>query len=96
MGFDDPLSAQEQMLILYEAKLLCLQNLSNIDPESTGTTCASVWENKLSLQGQQIFDFLPWNVQRGILNYQILVEFFSTLLNMLGLIDSDNEVLAQL
>lgn len=37
MGFDGPLSAQEQMYILYEIKLQCYQNLSNIDPGSTGT-----------------------------------------------------------
>lgn len=35
--FDGPLSAQEQMYILYEIKLQCYQNLSNINPASTGT-----------------------------------------------------------
>ena len=37
VGFDGPLSAQEQMYILYEIKLQCYENLSNIDPGSTGT-----------------------------------------------------------
>eukprot|EP00064_Thunnus_orientalis_P024827 superscaffoldBa00011282_g25137 len=36
MGFDGPLSAQEQMYILYEIKLQCYQNLSNIDPGTSG------------------------------------------------------------
>lgn len=36
MGFDGPLSAQEQMFILYEIKLQCYQNLSSI--ESAGKT----------------------------------------------------------
>lgn len=35
---DGPLSAQEQMYILYQVKLQCHHNLSNIDPEATGRT----------------------------------------------------------
>lgn len=37
MGFDGPLSAQEQMYILYEIKMQCYQNLSNTEPGTTGT-----------------------------------------------------------
>lgn len=40
IGADGPLSAEEQMYILYEIKLQCYQNLSNIEPASTGKTCA--------------------------------------------------------
>uniref|UniRef100_A0A3Q4HFC9 Parathyroid hormone 2 receptor a n=2 Tax=Neolamprologus brichardi TaxID=32507 RepID=A0A3Q4HFC9_NEOBR len=36
MGFDGPLSAQEQMYILYEIKMQCYQNLSNTEPGTTG------------------------------------------------------------
>lgn len=36
MEVDGPLSAQEQMIILYEIKLQCQQNLSNTDPGFTG------------------------------------------------------------
>ncbi|TNN72132.1 Parathyroid hormone 2 receptor [Liparis tanakae] len=36
MEFDGPLSAQEQMYILYEIKVQCFQNLSTIEPGSTG------------------------------------------------------------
>lgn len=52
MGFDGPLSAQEQMYILYEIKLQCYQNLSNIDLESTGT--------KLSQKELQFYTMLCW------------------------------------
>lgn len=33
---DGPLSAQEQMIILYDIKLQCQQNLSHTDPGFTG------------------------------------------------------------
>lgn len=36
MEVDGPLSAQEQMIILYDIKLQCQQNLSNTDPGFTG------------------------------------------------------------
>lgn len=36
MEVDGPLSAQEQMIILYDIKLQCQQNLSRIDTEGTG------------------------------------------------------------
>lgn len=41
MGFDGPLSAQEQMFILYEVKMQCFQNLSNMEPTITGTHCSA-------------------------------------------------------
>lgn len=50
MEFDGPLSAQEQMYILYEIKLQCYQNLSNIDLETTGT--------KLELKELQFYTIL--------------------------------------
>lgn len=37
MGFDGPLSAQEQMFILYEVKMQCFQNLSNMELVIAGT-----------------------------------------------------------
>uniref|UniRef100_A0A3B3VK03 Parathyroid hormone 2 receptor a n=1 Tax=Poecilia latipinna TaxID=48699 RepID=A0A3B3VK03_9TELE len=41
MGFDSPLSAQEQMFILYEVKMRCYQNLSNevCPPDWDGLIC---------------------------------------------------------
>lgn len=36
MEVDGPLSAQEQIIILYDIKLQCQQNLSNTDTEVTG------------------------------------------------------------
>lgn len=36
MEVDGPLSAQEQMIILYNIKLQCQQNLSNTDTQVTG------------------------------------------------------------
>ncbi|KAK2906285.1 hypothetical protein Q8A73_010228 [Channa argus] len=44
MGFDGPLSAQEQMYILYEIKLQCYQNLSNTDLESSDEVCPPDWD----------------------------------------------------
>lgn len=45
MGFDGPLSAQEQMFILYEVKMQCFQNLSNMEPAIAGTHCFAVFKN---------------------------------------------------
>lgn len=36
MEVDGPLSAQEQMIILYDIKRQCQHNLSNTDTEATG------------------------------------------------------------
>nr|XP_020470567.1 parathyroid hormone 2 receptor [Monopterus albus] len=44
MGFDGPLSAQEQMFILYEIKLQCYQNLSSVDPGSADEVCPPDWD----------------------------------------------------
>ncbi|XP_029315723.1 parathyroid hormone 2 receptor isoform X2 [Cottoperca gobio] len=44
MELDEPLSAQEQMYILYEIKLQCHQNLSSIDPGSTDEVCPPDWD----------------------------------------------------
>ncbi|MED6262208.1 hypothetical protein ATANTOWER_016096 [Ataeniobius toweri] len=44
MGFDAPLSAQEQMLILYEVKMQCYQNLSNMEPTTTDEVCPPDWD----------------------------------------------------
>ncbi|XP_058478464.1 parathyroid hormone 2 receptor a [Solea solea] len=44
MGFDGPLSAQEQMYILYQIKLQCHQNLSNIDAGTTDDVCPPDWD----------------------------------------------------
>ncbi|XP_049904790.1 parathyroid hormone 2 receptor a [Epinephelus moara] len=44
MEYDGPLSAQDQMYILYEIKLQCYQNLSNIDPGSTDEVCPPDWD----------------------------------------------------
>uniref|UniRef100_A0A8C8DU63 Parathyroid hormone 2 receptor n=1 Tax=Oryzias sinensis TaxID=183150 RepID=A0A8C8DU63_9TELE len=44
MGFDGPLSAQEQMLILYEVKIQCYQNLSSMEPTTTDEVCPPDWD----------------------------------------------------
>lgn len=47
-GVDGPLSAQEQMYILYEVKLQCQLNLSSTDPTSTGAWI-NVWTRSETL-----------------------------------------------
>ncbi|XP_014902747.1 parathyroid hormone 2 receptor [Poecilia latipinna] len=44
MGFDSPLSAQEQMFILYEVKMRCYQNLSSMEPTTTDEVCPPDWD----------------------------------------------------
>ncbi|XP_028292354.1 parathyroid hormone 2 receptor [Gouania willdenowi] len=44
MGFDGPLSAQEQMYILYEIKLQCYHNLSNLNVDNTEEACPPDWD----------------------------------------------------
>ncbi|KAM6934836.1 LOW QUALITY PROTEIN: parathyroid hormone 2 receptor [Xenentodon cancila] len=44
MGFDGPLSAQEQMYILYEVKMQCYQNLSSMEPSSADEVCPPDWD----------------------------------------------------
>ncbi|XP_032424707.1 parathyroid hormone 2 receptor [Xiphophorus hellerii] len=44
MGFDSPLSAQEQMFILYEVKMRCYQNLSSVEPTTTDDVCPPDWD----------------------------------------------------
>uniref|UniRef100_A0A087X4T1 Parathyroid hormone 2 receptor a n=1 Tax=Poecilia formosa TaxID=48698 RepID=A0A087X4T1_POEFO len=44
MGFDSPLSAQEQMFILYEVKMRCYQNLSSMEPATTDEVCPPDWD----------------------------------------------------
>ncbi|PWA31244.1 hypothetical protein CCH79_00002976 [Gambusia affinis] len=44
MGFDTPLSAQEQMFILYEVKMRCYQNLSSMEPTTTDDVCPPDWD----------------------------------------------------
>ncbi|CAG5865977.1 unnamed protein product [Menidia menidia] len=44
VGFDGPLSAQEQMYILYEVKTQCYQNLSNMEPGAEDEACPPDWD----------------------------------------------------
>uniref|UniRef100_A0A3Q3BI02 Parathyroid hormone 2 receptor n=1 Tax=Kryptolebias marmoratus TaxID=37003 RepID=A0A3Q3BI02_KRYMA len=44
MGFDGPLSAQEQMFILYEVKMQCYQNLSHMEPPVADEVCPPDWD----------------------------------------------------
>ncbi|XP_033966364.1 parathyroid hormone 2 receptor a [Pseudochaenichthys georgianus] len=64
-GFDVPLTAHEQMYILYEIKQQCYQNLSNIDPGVTDEVCPPDWDGLICWPGlatkvpcpTYIFDF---------------------------------------
>lgn len=52
MEVDGPLSAQEQIIILYDIKLQCQQNLSNTDTEVTGKKKKKERKKDLSTTGK--------------------------------------------
>lgn len=52
MEVDGPLSAQEQMIILYEIKLQCQENLSTTDPQVAGKKKKKKTKKNLSVSGE--------------------------------------------